>query len=315
MNTVSDRTTKILLPMALVAIGFLCLPSTARASTFTIENVPNVTLSGGSYSFTLDLGTVGFHPAVHSISSAAITMYFADSGLGTDDSVEVRFDGGILGGLILDPASLFLDTFEATLGVPSSTVQGDGVLSVTLFPGNVVFQRAVLEVEATSGPPPQPPPGKIALSLSSEVNPAPDVPLANAAHSFLHDLSALGFNPLTDIVTSASLSLYFLDNGLGTDDTVEIRFGGGILGGIAHDPPALSLDAFQATLNVDPALLQSTGTLPVSLSVANALFDRSVLEVHYLRDASVPEPGTSVLVIFGIASVFGALRRQRENHE
>ncbi|MBI5259868.1 MAG: hypothetical protein HY855_25435 [Burkholderiales bacterium] len=290
-----------------LVVGLLAAAA-AQAGTvvFSTSVAPagGVSLAAAPFTYAQGLSGQGFDPARYKVQSAALTLFFDDLGLGSNDNVSVGFNGAPPSGVVNDPPGLWLDSFQGQVAVDPGLVQAGLPLDVTLYQANARFTRSILAVQAELIGPATPPPGGVLVSASQHLEAAPEVNLAGGAHAFQHNIGLLGFDPAVDKLVDVSLRLFFRDGAANSDSNVEVQFDGAF-GGRVHDPASLFTSLFDETLNVGPAWLQDDGLLDVTLQPGELVFLGSTLAFTYFHpaQAQVSEPTGSGLVALALLSL------------
>ena len=125
------------------------------------------------------------------------------------------------------------------------------------------------------------------------------------------------FNPLTDTLTSATLSIYLYDDEANEPAADKIDFDLD-LGAITGSMPAVDLNGttsvlpFIGTVNV-LARVNTDGALVVTLSLKSGdlKFAQSILTAEGRQQDIVVAPEPATLALFGLAAAGSAIRRKR----
>ncbi len=147
-------------------------------------------------------------------------------------------------------------------------------------------------------------------------DPSPDVYLskgtANETYTFSHILS--GFNPLTDIISNASIVLAFYDDTTadegGSQEPESVKY---TLDNIfTSGSQVLTNLGWQVTATVNTTYLQTDGKLDVILAAQKGdfYFNKSTLSGTGTSQQTVPEPATMSLFGLGLVGLLG-LRRKK----
>jgi hypothetical protein len=157
----------------------------------------------------------------------------------------------------------------------------------------------------------------LAIPITDIVDPTPD-PLitVGSPYSFVHDITDNGYNPLTQTITSALLTVSLYDKDTKGNETFQFLIGSGgtsqtysdsnVDNGAAGADYAISLVAALADLQADGKL-----NVQLSAQTGDFVFTQSKLEAQVsTRSAAVPEPGILALLGIGVLGVGAALRKK-----
>ena len=135
------------------------------------------------------------------------------------------------------------------------------------------------------------------LTFTDLFDPDPNVPLTGGMLSFSHDIIGAGYDPSTDTVLSASLTLGFIEpatvGGIPApnDDTVAVQGDGRFLGQVVDNNGAFDL-TLDGTVPAFPADLQDGGLAMLLTGSPNTFFDFSELTVEVQRGGPPIDPTT-----------------------
>ena len=136
-------------------------------------------------------------------------------------------------------------------------------------------------------------------------------------HTFFTSLPP--YNPATDTLTSATLSIWLYDDEASESAAEKIDYVLDVatLNEISGDMPAVNLNAFTAAPgNAFPVTVLAAvhdGTLNVTLSIkaGDLRFNKSVLYAEGRQQDIVVAPEPATLALFGLAAGASAIRRKR----
>ncbi|MBF0483968.1 MAG: PEP-CTERM sorting domain-containing protein [Candidatus Omnitrophica bacterium] len=148
-----------------------------------------------------------------------------------------------------------------------------------------------------------------ALTFVDVVDPEPDVALSmfNPSYTFTHNILDHGFNPATNTITSANISIRFWDQGFDwiATENATISFDGN------NDVANFEVDTGTYSYLVNAAYLQNDGLLNVTITRTwgNFWFEDSTLTVNANASSVVPEPISLLLMGSGLVGLFGLRRK------
>lgn len=134
---------------------------------------------------------------------------------------------------------------------------------------------------------------------------------ANPSYSFTHDITDDGFNPATDVLDFALLSIFIRDD----SDVFAAEYGHAVIDGVST--PSTEVDTtvyflFGGSFSILSSL-QADGKLVVDIvrESGDFYFEGSSVVARGERTASVPEPATLTLVGLGMIGAAALSRRRR----